>query len=45
MKLVSGTGRITLDNTMEERLRLLEDKVTFLSFFVVELMASHTSLC
>lgn len=26
MKLVSGTGRITLDNTMEERLRLLEDK-------------------
>jgi len=28
VKLVSGTGRITLDNTMEERLRLLEDKVT-----------------
>ena len=26
VKLVSGTGRITLDNTMEERLRLLEDK-------------------
>lgn len=28
MRLVSGTGRITLDNTLEERLRLLEDKVT-----------------
>ena len=27
VKLVSGTGRITLDNTIEERLRLLEDKV------------------
>jgi len=27
VKLVSGSGRITLDNTMEERLRLLEDKV------------------
>jgi len=24
---VSGSGRVTLDNTMEERLRLLEDKV------------------
>jgi vacuolar-type H+-ATPase subunit E/Vma4 len=24
---VSGNGRITLDNTLEERLRLLEDKV------------------
>ena len=32
MKLVSGTGRITLDNTMEERLRLLEDKVLHLTF-------------
>jgi len=27
VKLMSGTGRITLDNTMEERLRLLEDKM------------------
>ncbi|KAF9472458.1 ATPase V1/A1 complex subunit E [Pholiota conissans] len=27
VKLVSGTGRISLDNTMEERLRLLEDKM------------------
>jgi len=27
VKLVSGTGRITLDNTMEERLRLLEDQM------------------
>ena len=32
VKLVSGTGRITLDNTMEERLRLLEDKVTLIFF-------------
>ena len=27
VKISSGNGRITLDNTMEERLRLLEDKV------------------
>ncbi|KAJ3510455.1 hypothetical protein NLJ89_g4664 [Agrocybe chaxingu] len=27
VKLVSGSGRITLDNTLEERLRLLEDKM------------------
>jgi len=27
VKFVSGNGRITLDNTLEERLRLLEDKV------------------
>lgn len=33
VKFVSGTGRITLDNTMEERLRLLEDKVTFFFLF------------
>jgi len=25
---VSGSGRISLDNTLEERLRLLEDKVS-----------------
>jgi len=31
VKLVSGSGRITLDNTMEERLRLLEDKVCILA--------------
>lgn len=27
VKLVSGTERITLDNTLDERLRLLEDRV------------------
>lgn len=27
MKLVSGSKRITLDNTLDERLRLLEDRV------------------
>lgn len=27
MKLRSGTGRITIDNTLDERLRLLEDRV------------------
>ncbi len=27
VKLVSGTDRITLDNTLDERLRLLEDRV------------------
>lgn len=25
--LISGNGRITLDNTLDERLRLLEDRV------------------
>src|SRR5258707_14389445 len=29
VKIVSGNGRISLDNTFEERLRLLEDKVGF----------------
>ena len=29
-KLVSGTRRITLDNTLDERLRLLEDRVRHL---------------
>jgi V-type H+-transporting ATPase subunit E len=27
--MVSSNGRISLDNTFEERLRLLEDKVSF----------------
>ena len=27
VKLISGTERITLDNTLDERLRLLEDRV------------------
>lgn len=27
VKLISGTRRITLDNTLDERLRLLEDRV------------------
>ena len=27
VKLASGNGRITLDNTLDERLRLLEDRV------------------
>ncbi len=27
IKLVSGSRRITLDNTLDERLRLLEDRV------------------
>jgi len=32
VKIVSGNGRITLDNTFEERLRLLEDKVGFFTY-------------
>ena len=28
VKLVSGSRRITLDNTLDERLRLLEDRVS-----------------
>jgi vacuolar-type H+-ATPase subunit E/Vma4 len=27
VKLISGSRRITLDNTLDERLRLLEDRV------------------
>lgn len=30
VKLISGTRRITLDNTLDERLRLLEDRVRIL---------------
>lgn len=30
--LVSATRRITIDNTLDERLRLLEDKVRFTFF-------------
>ena len=30
MKLVSGSRRITLDNTLDERLRLLEDRVSLI---------------
>lgn len=29
VKLVSGSRRITLDNTLDERLRLLEDRVRY----------------
>ena len=29
VKLVNGNNRITLDNTLDERLRLLEDRVCF----------------
>jgi len=27
IKLINGTGRITLDNTLDERLKLLEDRM------------------
>jgi hypothetical protein len=29
VKLISGSRRITLDNTLDERLRLLEDRVRY----------------
>ena len=32
MKLVNASQRITLDNTLDERLRLLEDRVSYLEF-------------
>jgi hypothetical protein len=32
VKLVSGSRRITVDNTLDERLRLLEDRVLFILF-------------
>ena len=31
IKLISGSRRITLDNTLDERLRLLEDRVRHVS--------------
>jgi V-type H+-transporting ATPase subunit E len=34
IKLVSGSWRITIDNTLDERLRLLEDRVC-LNFLVI----------
>lgn len=35
VKLVSGNSRITLDNTLDERLRLLEDRVRVLSCLLI----------
>ena len=35
VKLISGTERITLDNTLDERLRLLEDRVRYPRFLAV----------
>jgi V-type H+-transporting ATPase subunit E len=32
VRLVAANGRITLDNTLDERLKLLEEKVGFLVF-------------
>jgi V-type H+-transporting ATPase subunit E len=29
IRLVSGNGRITIDNTLDERLRLLEEQVRY----------------
>lgn len=40
IKLVSGNGRITLDNTLDERLRLLEDRVSALHSCGVGLLIS-----
>ena len=31
VKMISGSQRITLDNTLDERLRLLEDRVSTLA--------------
>lgn len=31
MKLISGSNRISVDNTLDERLRLLEDRVRLAS--------------
>ena len=33
--MVSGNSRITLDNTLDERLRLLEDRVRLVSCFLL----------
>ena len=32
IKLVNASRRITLDNSLDERLRLLEDRVSYLQF-------------
>ena len=42
VKLISGSRRITLDNTLDERLKLLEDRVCHpLSSFHLNLIISH----
>lgn len=43
VKLISSSGRITLDNTLEERLRLLEDKV--LAQYFTTFFADFASRC
>jgi V-type H+-transporting ATPase subunit E len=37
IKLVDGSRRITVDNTLDERLRLLEEKVTGFNFHPVQI--------
>ncbi len=42
VRLVAANGRITLDNTLDERLKLLEEKVGFLvPFYLVNLADQH----
>lgn len=41
VKLISGTGRITIDNTLDERLRLLEDRVSSLILLYSEVTPPH----
>jgi hypothetical protein len=35
VKLISGTKRISIDNTLDERLRLLEDRVRLNAFILL----------
>lgn len=45
MKLIGGTNRITLDNTLDERLRLLEDRVRCPRHASQHLFMSYISRC
>ena len=45
VKVISGTGRITLDNTLDERLRLLEERVcTYCLGFTTRIRLKHLRL-
>ena len=38
IKLVNGSRRITIDNTLDERLRLLEDRVRFICLLFYDIL-------
>jgi len=40
--MASGTGRITLDNTLDERLKLLEDRVRNIRLIYLDMTTNET---